>query len=270
MSLSSPWQQEPSQQAQPRSSSAQQGQHQAQQDDAGDERRDARTPLAPWLPLLLYRARYTVQAGRTAAIATTATSPVQEWRPHTQPDQTGNADNAAAARQQGALGASEGDGGAPVALDDLLTQFWREQLWMDQQGHSRHDRQHHQGSASHSSDQRSHSVGSRDAPSASHSTASHPAAAAEASSARPATTSAPIPHPAAAGTAASHQLALLPAPDVQVEITDWQGELCPKLQGASWSTYYESHGRTPDNLELAPWVAGLYARRLANMKQASA
>ena len=46
-----------------------------------------------------------------------------------------------------------------------------------------------------------------------------------------------------------------------VEILDWNGELCPPLHGAMWSAYYHSHERTPENLELAPWVAGLYARR---------
>lgn len=48
---------------------------------------------------------------------------------------------------------------------------------------------------------------------------------------------------------------------VAVAITDWHGELCPPLQGAMWSKYYRMNPRTPENVELAEWVAKRYSKR---------
>ena len=46
--------------------------------------------------------------------------------------------------------------------------------------------------------------------------------------------------------------------DKVVYITDWHGELCPPLGGAMWSKYYRHYRRTPENVELAEWVAQRY------------
>ncbi|MEW5313334.1 MAG: hypothetical protein WDW38_004911 [Sanguina aurantia] len=46
----------------------------------------------------------------------------------------------------------------------------------------------------------------------------------------------------------------------------WEGWFLPALQ-AMWSSHYETHPRTPEVLELAPWVAPLYARTQRMMKQ---
>lgn len=55
-----------------------------------------------------------------------------------------------------------------------------------------------------------------------------------------------------------------------VSITDWHGELCPPLGGAMWSKYYRHCRRTPENVELAEWVAQRYSkRRRAINKQGS-
>ena len=49
--------------------------------------------------------------------------------------------------------------------------------------------------------------------------------------------------------------------DKVVYITDWHGELCPPLGGAMWSKYYRHYRRTPENVELAEWVAQRYSKR---------
>ncbi|MEW5298995.1 MAG: hypothetical protein WDW36_002056 [Sanguina aurantia] len=46
----------------------------------------------------------------------------------------------------------------------------------------------------------------------------------------------------------------------------WEGAFLPPLQ-AMWSSHYESHPRSPEVLELAPWVAPLYARTQRMMTQ---
>jgi len=38
------------------------------------------------------------------------------------------------------------------------------------------------------------------------------------------------------------------------------GYMCPPL-GAHWSEYYSHHRREPHNVQMAPWVAGMYERR---------
>ena len=48
--------------------------------------------------------------------------------------------------------------------------------------------------------------------------------------------------------------------DTVVFISDWQGEAVPRCR-AMWSTYYEHYPRTPDNTELAEWVAKRYTKR---------
>lgn len=50
--------------------------------------------------------------------------------------------------------------------------------------------------------------------------------------------------------------------EAELEITDWTVETCPKLN-AMWSDYYQNFARTPEDTELAPWVASLphYVKR---------
>lgn len=42
-------------------------------------------------------------------------------------------------------------------------------------------------------------------------------------------------------------------------VSDWDASTCPCLRGL-WSDYYAANARTPEVLELAPWVAKRYAR----------
>ncbi|DBB02386.1 TPA: hypothetical protein ACH3X3_011389 [Trebouxia sp. C0006] len=52
----------------------------------------------------------------------------------------------------------------------------------------------------------------------------------------------------------------------------WQalqhGYMCPPL-GAHWSEYYSHHMREPDNVQMAPWVAGMYERRTRRAAKAA-
>lgn len=52
----------------------------------------------------------------------------------------------------------------------------------------------------------------------------------------------------------------------------WQalknGSMCPPL-GAHWSDYYRQHARDPSNIQMAPWVAGMYERRTRRAAQAA-
>ncbi|GLI67157.1 hypothetical protein VaNZ11_011370 [Volvox africanus] len=47
----------------------------------------------------------------------------------------------------------------------------------------------------------------------------------------------------------------------KVEVLEWRSQWCPE-QAAMWSSYYKRHSRRPHELQLAPWVAERYSRRL--------
>lgn len=42
---------------------------------------------------------------------------------------------------------------------------------------------------------------------------------------------------------------------------------CPGVLGAHWSRYYELYARNPDDVNLAPWVSGIYKRRRLKKKR---
>ena len=44
--------------------------------------------------------------------------------------------------------------------------------------------------------------------------------------------------------------------------------MCPPLR-AHWSEHYSQHKRDPDNVQMAPWVAGMYERRTRRAAQAA-
>lgn len=46
------------------------------------------------------------------------------------------------------------------------------------------------------------------------------------------------------------------------------GHMCPPLR-AHWSEHYSQHQRDPDNVQMAPWVAGMYERRTRRAAQAA-
>ena len=51
-------------------------------------------------------------------------------------------------------------------------------------------------------------------------------------------------------------------------VRDWKGEECPyPLGGAMWARYYRMNKRTPENVEMAPWVKARYAKRLRRLDE---
>ncbi|EFJ47257.1 hypothetical protein VOLCADRAFT_105217 [Volvox carteri f. nagariensis] len=68
---------------------------------------------------------------------------------------------------------------------------------------------------------------------------------------------------AVSGSAVSAALLALGGVEVppEVEVLEWRSQWCPE-QVAMWSSYYKRHPRRPHELQLAPWVAERYSRRL--------
>ncbi|KAG2434744.1 hypothetical protein HXX76_007632 [Chlamydomonas incerta] len=65
--------------------------------------------------------------------------------------------------------------------------------------------------------------------------------------------------PASSGAAAQQPLAAAPA-GAEVEVLSWRSQWAPE-QACMWSSYYKRSPRTPQELQLAPWVAERYSRR---------
>ncbi|KAG1681526.1 hypothetical protein FOA52_014032 [Chlamydomonas sp. UWO 241] len=280
------------------------GQQQGGGGAGGDAEAEARekaehADMAPWLPLLLYRATYTVAMqqpkqqqqqhhGSSAAAAQQqahgAAAAQQQRQSHdgdgnaaaaqqqahgvaaTQQQPNGSAGSAAAvqqhahgaaATQQQQLQQSHGGDGSSAAaqqharnsgvaekqqqpqhddgscggVPDALTALWRRELIGDSIGDGT-SRQHSTASQQHGSTARHHNTA-----------AQH--------------------HQEQQGATGDGIGGSTARPVIQ----DWHAETCPPLGGAMWSRYYTMYARTPEVVELAPWVAQLYSKRRRRMQR---